>query len=112
MTPNISPVQVHPKANCLYVQPGPLTLSGKDTLPTVNWVVGFLVPGQDAVPAKGTPGHDGYVAEVPAVAPVFTQHSSGTYTLSKAEWQAWDSAKVDIDYLTSLVAKALNFTLV
>lgn len=108
MKPNIVPAFIHPKANYIFVQ-----LAGFDSkgLPVVNWAAGLLTEGSDAVPAKGTPGHEGYVAEVPAVVDSLVTHRTGSYTLSKSEWDSWSSNKDDIEYVRSLVAASLSLKL-
>lgn len=103
--PNISPVQVHPKANYLHVQLGAF----KNGLPAVNWAVGFLVPGKDAIPAVGVPGHLNFVPETPAVPDVLSTHASGTYDMTQSDWDNWTTQNDDA-YVFSLVAKALNYS--
>lgn len=115
MKPNITQVQVHPKANFFHVQPTALKVDSADPkcfLPSFIWAVGFLVEGKDEVPAKGTPGHADYVPAVPAIPDTFTVHSQGDYTLTKDQWDSWDSSKVDLDYVRSLIAAHLGYSLV
>lgn len=107
MKPNITPVQVHEKANYLHVQ----LASFQEGLPTAQWAVGLLVEGKPAIPAKGVPGHLGFEPEVPAVKDAFTAHSSGTYTFSKNEWDGWSTDVDDEEYVREVVANALGYIL-
>lgn len=93
------------------VQANAFIITGSTGLPPVfNVAIGVLTKGKPAIPAKGVPGHNGYVPEVPAVQDTFDVQKQLQVPMDKETWDKWQTTTDDAQYIRNYVAAQLGFS--